>query len=822
MTRVATSVLAVPDEGLFAPLAAPAPSDSAGGFSDLLTAPVRSENQASPPTHDIQEPATDLATLSIVHPDTVMLGAADTTILQPSMTQQGAAADPLVDVVASQPPAREKTAASLLPVARDVTKGLTEPKPSDTALSKTQGVLLTKAPILALLTGHLEHLKPEAIPDLISHNRFLAQALAAEDLDAYLGTPQPVDQWVESLEIPKSQLDKKKIVALGQDPVTAAEFFHAIGMDPQVIHSELQALKGSLSVDGIASYISRAEMLQKTRAVALEGQESAIERSTSSPSSTRQKSDSSPKSGRANGDGTESLGAESQSRPLTPKPDMDPRSGPGSQTAASQRVPSANAAPVVGSASLSAQQQATVSATAPSMSANGTHGPSTIQAVDGRAQMSRTQASSPIAQPQAARQPSAGLARLPHDPNQRTDMPREPLTLRSGPEVVARDLWGPDPASTRQGADSAATLPSNQTVSSRPLEPVRTDASPSPLRDTREHLDAQTFGRLADPRNDSALPELARWTPDLPPGAGSTATDLSTAPAGTRADTTQLDATTGSTKLQTGREGPTRSLAPTPPSAVTEAVAAFFAESEEPAAKTPERKPHASPRSEPAHRQDLSLLSGSYMSSDTAPSSAPTPTHLAAEASLPGPGEQALGEASTKELSATRAAQDWLERSQVNLEQGAMRLSLGQPDTGTVDLAVKISDQGADVRMAVEADWMRDRLRDELPNLRNALADQAIELRRFDLGPASGNTRPHFGFDYQRSGERSGSQFQGDRSPSDDLAIDRIGGPGVAGPRGTALGASGRGILPSRMTPWSALGSIQTLSRGPNQIQVRV
>lgn len=125
--------------------------------------------------------------------------------------------------------------------------------------------LVRSTPVLSFLTGHLEQLEPSSIPDLLASNSFLQDALAQGDILAFLQTPMPLADLLDKLEIDPRTLANLQRSQMPIDlsaTVTPSEFFKSIGIDPQRVFVELTQLKSNLQMEGASPYMKRAAALR--------------------------------------------------------------------------------------------------------------------------------------------------------------------------------------------------------------------------------------------------------------------------------------------------------------------------------------------------------------------------------------------------------------------------------------------------------------------------------------------------------------------------------------------------------------------------------
>ncbi len=155
---------------------------------------------------------------------------------------------------------KAKTKASLAPIRR---------------VASQNKAAVDATPIVAFLTGHLENVSSDLVPSLVTENKFIEAAFSATDMQAFLNKPMAVGDLVADLGLPEQIL--QTAVSQGFDPatvVTAADFFKAIGVDPQRISAELKVLKDNVLVEGVSGYLARAKSFEKdpTRMAGIPGE----------------------------------------------------------------------------------------------------------------------------------------------------------------------------------------------------------------------------------------------------------------------------------------------------------------------------------------------------------------------------------------------------------------------------------------------------------------------------------------------------------------------------------------------------------------------
>lgn len=116
--------------------------------------------------------------------------------------------------------------------------------------------------IIAFLTGHLEQVDPSAIPEIVGQSDFIQQALSS-DVNDFLQTPITLKDLLSGFGIPKQLLNNAVINPDDLDQlITPSEFLKSIGVDPNRVLVELDLLQSNLQMDGLAPYVQRAIALQ--------------------------------------------------------------------------------------------------------------------------------------------------------------------------------------------------------------------------------------------------------------------------------------------------------------------------------------------------------------------------------------------------------------------------------------------------------------------------------------------------------------------------------------------------------------------------------
>lgn len=115
------------------------------------------------------------------------------------------------------------------------------------------------APIIALFTGHLENLAPAAIPTLVSDSAFLQAALNVQDIALFMQQPLKLGDLLSALDLPPELLAQAEDSGFDPDQMVSPEsLFQDLGLDPQSVSLELQRLRGTLALGGLAPSMQRA------------------------------------------------------------------------------------------------------------------------------------------------------------------------------------------------------------------------------------------------------------------------------------------------------------------------------------------------------------------------------------------------------------------------------------------------------------------------------------------------------------------------------------------------------------------------------------
>ena len=161
----------------------------------------------------------------------------------------------------SRGPAREAKS----PTEKDRTLSSDQPKKIKDAVktaANSSRESVESTPTVAFLSGHLEQLDQAKIPTLPSDSKFLGDALAQDDLVGFMNQPTTINEMIRDLGLPPSFTAEANKLGLDfNEQITPASFLKAIGVDPQRVLAELTLLKGNILAEGMTPYLNRAAAL---------------------------------------------------------------------------------------------------------------------------------------------------------------------------------------------------------------------------------------------------------------------------------------------------------------------------------------------------------------------------------------------------------------------------------------------------------------------------------------------------------------------------------------------------------------------------------
>lgn len=132
-------------------------------------------------------------------------------------------------------------------------------------LYQEPATLRRDAPILSILTGHVEEIEPQAMPGMVLGNGFIQEAMSFEDINNFLDTPIDLAEMLDDLGLTDiaSKLEQMSLTSGGEK--TPREILGALGLDAQSVLSELKLLQGYLNTDGLNPYMVRAAALRGSK-----------------------------------------------------------------------------------------------------------------------------------------------------------------------------------------------------------------------------------------------------------------------------------------------------------------------------------------------------------------------------------------------------------------------------------------------------------------------------------------------------------------------------------------------------------------------------
>jgi hypothetical protein len=134
-------------------------------------------------------------------------------------------------------------------------------------------LFMQQSPALALLAGRLEFVEPAQIPGLVAQSPLLQSILSQTETADVLQTAMPLEQNLQLLGLSPQALQAKNAGPISlagiegqmQEPlVTLEETLQALGFDTRRIMQEGDLLKNNLGLDGLQSYMQRAERMQSS------------------------------------------------------------------------------------------------------------------------------------------------------------------------------------------------------------------------------------------------------------------------------------------------------------------------------------------------------------------------------------------------------------------------------------------------------------------------------------------------------------------------------------------------------------------------------
>jgi len=597
---------------------------------------------------------------------------------------------------------------------------------------------IQNAPAVALLTGHIEKLKPDQIPTLVSGNRFVTDALGEADANAFMTKPVAVADLIQNLGLPPQVASMAAQMGFDlSQMVTPNEFLKTIGIDPTRVAAELTLLKSNLAAQGVAAYVQRAQ--------ALAGKEPL--------------GSGLPAGGK--------LGADLTKQGLHQMPG----------TLLQSQVPTQPSLPVL----------STGGALKQGMQASGVD----AQALLGKDDKNETGDTKRLPADLALALAQGGLAlNTAENPSKSAGQGAPQQAASAAATATATALA--DTSLRPQAASAPASAPSMHratydafTTLGERLKGVDTQsiglpndkaAAPQTGRSLVEHLASQSVKALSAPPVPAALtaqPQLP-LDPQQSAGADPNSAQVASPAASTHAFIKAASAGTGSL-AQSARPAGAR------PMQVDELRLAFApaAALKGAAAKTGEGSTGKddSQQRQDGERQRGGGLTTGHTAVPTSLATHQTTTHAPThsfQAHVHGEAEVGLTPAQRVEL-----VQRVIDRAALLAKGtgGVVRLDLGSPELGSLEMAVKMDDDRVDLRVMTGSDRVREAMMADISRLRDALAVQNVRLGQVEVGVsqkrqpdsftslAGGGSQNGRAFDQQQSGDSGRRRGEAPRVP---------------------------------------------------------
>ncbi len=161
-----------------------------------------------------------------------------------------------------EPPAKEPLPKEPLPKETLQTEAGTETTEATTPRNlKTE---IKGLPVVALLTGRLEALKPQDITQLVAENGFVKSAVTEPDIVGFFEKPVEIESLLRDLGVSEEILQGLRLNGVDLSTMgTPLGLFKSVGIDAQQVRSELTILRDNLSLGTIGDYLKRAQVLSK-------------------------------------------------------------------------------------------------------------------------------------------------------------------------------------------------------------------------------------------------------------------------------------------------------------------------------------------------------------------------------------------------------------------------------------------------------------------------------------------------------------------------------------------------------------------------------
>jgi hypothetical protein len=122
---------------------------------------------------------------------------------------------------------------------------------------------IKNSPVVALITGKLERIAPESIPEIVTNSPFLAKAFSQGEIGAFMNEAQSLGKMLEQMGISPSITTAVEQAGVDlEQQVSAKQLFDVIGIDAAAVTSELKNLKTNVQMkQGLLPYMVRAARL---------------------------------------------------------------------------------------------------------------------------------------------------------------------------------------------------------------------------------------------------------------------------------------------------------------------------------------------------------------------------------------------------------------------------------------------------------------------------------------------------------------------------------------------------------------------------------
>jgi flagellar hook-length control protein FliK len=125
-------------------------------------------------------------------------------------------------------------------------------------------------PSLAILTGQLQFVEPEAIPSTLAESPMLGNVLASADPAAIVEEVKPLGMWLDDLGWSPDGLvvkDPEAFQELMNTPVSLKDLMKTFEVDPDKIVAQAKALQESLPKEGAAGLIAQATTMRSDKSL---------------------------------------------------------------------------------------------------------------------------------------------------------------------------------------------------------------------------------------------------------------------------------------------------------------------------------------------------------------------------------------------------------------------------------------------------------------------------------------------------------------------------------------------------------------------------